>query len=214
MLTQQKPVKVLVGDEQALIRAGIRHVLEATPNIAAISEAWDADSVYKMAREHEPDLIILDISISQGYGVTVLPLLKRDLPHAKVLIISRYNTPEYVQESLKNEVHGYVLKSCGIADVKTAIRDVLDGKKYFCSDLNDSPLLKSGAAHCCITLRERQVLSMVVSGKTNKQIAVALGISPRTVETHRGSVVRKLGVNSVAELTRYAIENGLSPIKS
>lgn len=202
---------VLLADELALMRAGLRQMLSKSLSVSQFYEAGDADSLYRLSLEARPDMIVMDISISKGYGVNVLPIIRRELPDSDVLIVSQYNTPEYVQESFRSGVKGYLLKSESEEVFGRAVEAISRGETYFSERLEEAPCHAALGALCCITIREREVLTLVISGKSNKQIALDLGISPRTVETHRSSVVRKLGVTSVAELTRYALENGLNP---
>jgi len=199
---------VLVVDDHAVVRAGVRHILEATPNVVVVAEASDAASAVTLARQHKPDLIMLDVSMPGGSGISALPAIRHDVPEARVLMLSVHDDREYLDESVRAGAHGYLLKDTAATDLRSAVSALLSGQGYFSPGLRDTPATKSEPA-TRITSREREVLSHVAAGKTNKQIAGVLGISPRTVETHRESLMRKLGISSVAGLTRYAIEHDI-----
>ena len=209
--TGMNSVSVLVADDHSVVRAGVRHVLEATPNVTIVAEASDAAAALQLARTHTPDIVVLDVSMPGGSGLSVLPALRRDVPNARIIVLSVHDDPEYIDESMRAGAHGYLLKETAANDLRPAVTAVLAGRHYFSSALTDRVARKpADASGTRITARERQVLVRVARGETSKQIAGELGISPRTVETHRESIARKLGVSSVAALTRYAIENGLS----
>ena len=217
--------RVLVADDHAVVRTGLRHILEAMPGITVVAEAGDAESALRLAREHVPDVVVLDVSMPGPSGLSVLRSIRRDVPSARVLVLSMYDDAEYVDEGVRAGAHGYVLKDTATTELRAAVAAVLAGERYFGSGLvgraatpresasDSSPDSASAepAPHMVpLTAREQQVLVRVAAGLTSKQIAAELGVSPRTVETHRESVARKLGISSVAGLTRYVIEHGLS----
>lgn len=209
-------VSVLVVDDHAVVRAGVRHILEATPGITVIAEASNAAAAVALAREHTPDLVMLDVSMPGGSGITALPAIRRDVPNARVLMLSVHDDREYLAESIRAGAHGYLLKDTAATELRSAVETLLQGRTYFSPALGrptpgdpDAPPQAEPPPR--ITAREREVLMHVAAGRTSKQIAAELGISPRTVETHRESLTRKLGIASVAGLTRYAIEHGILP---
>ena len=208
-MTEIPTTRVLVADDHAVVRTGLRHILEATPGITVVAEAGDAESALRLAREHRPDVVVLDVSMPGPSGISVIPAIRRDVPDARVLVLSMYDDPEYVDESRRAGAHGYVLKDTATVELRAAVAAVLAGDRYFFTP----PVPRAEAAvpdaPPPLTAREQQVLVRVAAGSTSKQIAAALGVSPRTVETHRESIARKLGISSVAGLTRYVIEHGL-----
>jgi DNA-binding NarL/FixJ family response regulator len=205
---------VLVADDHAVVRTGLRHILEAMPGVTVVAEAADAESALRLAREHVPDVVVLDVSMPGPSGLSVLPALRRDVPTARILVLSMYDDAEYVDESVRAGAHGYVLKDTATVELRAAVSAVLAGERYFGTGLvGRAPALPEPASpepapH--LTAREQQVLVRVAAGHTSKQIAAELGVSPRTVETHRESIARKLGISSVAGLTRYVIEHALT----
>ena len=213
-MTEIPTARVLVADDHAVVRTGLRHILEAMPGITVVAEAADAESALRLAREHVPDVVVLDVSMPGPSGLSVLPALRRDVPSARVLVLSMYDDAEYVDESVRAGAHGYVLKDTATVELRAAVAAVLRGERYFGTGLTGrspaprEPASPESAPH--LTAREQQVLVRVAAGHTSKQIAAELGVSPRTVDTHRESVARKLGISSVAGLTRYVIEHGLT----
>ncbi|MDQ2889936.1 MAG: response regulator transcription factor [Gemmatimonadota bacterium] len=201
-------ITVLVADDHAVVRAGIRHILESMPGVSVVAEATDGPSALHIAREHRPDVVILDVSMPGGSGLSVLAELRRELPDTRIIMLSMHDDPEYVAESVRAGTNGYLLKDSAATDLRTAVRAVVSGQSFFSPQL-DRAHVKAIERRFPITRRERQVLVRVAAGSTNKEIAADLGISHRTVETHRESITRKLGISSVAGQTRYVIEHDL-----
>ncbi len=211
-------IRVLVADDHAVVREGISHVLSATPDIEVVADTGDPAEVVPLAIEHRPDVVVLDISMPGESGLRVAARLSADAPSARVLILSMHDHTEYVLEAVRAGAQGYVLKNAGPAELREAIRSVHRGDGFFSPAV--AGRLGAGlrgevegddrrAAVHRLTEREREVLRLIAAGRTNKQIAAELGISPRTVETHRQSLMRKLQLHTVAELTRLALESGL-----
>lgn len=212
-------IRVLVADDHAIVRSGIRHVLEGEPGFSVVGEASNGAEAIALAAELLPDVAVLDISMPGVSGLQAATELLRQCPATRVLILSMHDNTEYVLESLKAGVHGYLLKDSAAAELGAAIRAVCRGESYFSpqvarhlgamvrGELGATP----GGALAPLTGRERQVLVGVAGGRTNKEIAQELGISHRTVESHRESLMRKLGVYTVAGLTKIALEEGLIP---
>ena len=217
-----REITVLVADDHAVVRAGIRHILESMPGVAVIAEANDGPSALKLAREQRPDVIILDVSMPGGSGLGVLAQLRQELQDTRILMLSMHDDAEYIAESVRAGTHGYLLKDSAATDLRAAVTAVMAGETFFSPELSQRRVAESIAGHVAghvaqiaeatspITRRERQVLVRVAAGGTNKEIAADLGISHRTVETHRESIARKLGISSVAGQTRYVIEHHLT----
>jgi DNA-binding NarL/FixJ family response regulator len=214
-----EPIRVLVADDHAIVRTGIRHVLEGEPGFEVVAEASTGTEAVALALALRPDVAVLDISMPGLTGIQAAAELRRGSPETRVLILSMHDNTEYVLESLRAGVHGYLLKDGAAAELGDAIRAVCRGESFF-----SPPVayrlgavvrgeVSGGAAEVLaqLTARERQVLVGVARGQTNKQMAQELGISHRTVESHRESLMRKLGVYTVAGLTRIALEERLLP---
>ena len=210
-------IRVLVADDHAIVRTGIRHVLEREPGFIVVAEASTGAEALQLASDLRPDVAVLDISMPGDSGLRVAAELRQRFPETHVLILSMHDNTEYVLESLRAGAHGYLLKNTAATELRDAIRAVRQGESFFSPPIagrlsavvrGDSGGAAAGALGQ-LTPRERQVLIGVAKGHTNREIAVQLGISHRTVETHRESLMRKLGVRTVAGLTRLALEAGL-----
>jgi len=210
-------IRVLVADDHAIVRTGIRHVLETEPGFVVVGEASTGTEALALALELRPDVAVLDISMPGVSGLQAAAELRRRVPETRVLILSMHDNTEYVLESLRAGVHGYLLKDSAAAELGQAIRAVCRGESFF-----SPPVARhlgavvrgeigGGRAGTLaqLTMREQQVLVGVAEGRTNKEIAQELGISHRTVESHRESLMRKLDVYTVAGLTKVALEAGL-----
>jgi DNA-binding NarL/FixJ family response regulator len=215
----ETPIRVLVADDHAIVRTGIRHVLEGEPGFEVVAEASTGTEAVALALALRPDVAVLDISMPGLTGIQAAAELRRGSPETRVLILSMHDNTEYVLESLRAGVHGYLLKDGAAAELGDAIRAVCRGESFFSPPVayRLGAVVRGevggGAAEVLaqLTARERQVLVGVARGQTNKQMAQELGISHRTVESHRESLMRKLGVYTVAGLTRIALEERLLP---
>jgi DNA-binding NarL/FixJ family response regulator len=210
-------IRVLVADDHAIVRTGIRHVLETAPGFTVVGEASNGTEALALALELRPDVAVLDISMPGVSGLQIAAELRRRLPDTRILVLSMHDNTEYVLESLRAGVHGYLLKDSAAAELGAAIRAVCRGESFFSppvarqlgavvrGEITRAP----AGALAQLTARERQVLVGVARGQTNKEMAQELGISHRTVESHRESLMRKLEVYTVAGLTKIALEEGL-----
>ena len=212
-----KPIRVLVADDHMIVRAGIRHVVESEPGFEVVGEAESGAEALSLASRLLPDVVVLDISMPDQSGLEVAARLRGSAGPPRVLILSMHDNPEYVLESVRAGAHGYLLKDTAATELRNAIRAVCRGESYFsppvASRLSAAVREEHDSSQALdqLTSRELEVLRGIVQGQTNKEIAGELGISHRTVETHRESLMRKLKIRSVAELTRFAIETGIIP---
>lgn len=211
-------VRVLVADDHAMVREGIRSVLERETGFEVVGEATNGTEVVPLAERLQPDVAVLDISMPGESGLVAAARLRMALPDVRVLILSMYDNCEYVLESVRAGAHGYLLKDGAAQELATAIRAVLAGDAYFSSAVaarlteavrGDLSREQGRASLQALTGREREVLQGIARGLTNKEIAAELGISHRTVETHRESLMRKLNIRTVAGLTKFALEFGI-----
>ena len=214
----EDPIRVLVADDHAIVRTGIRHVLEGEPGFCVVGEASTGAEALALALDLRPDVAVLDISMPGDSGLRITAELRRECPGTRVLILSMHDNTEYVLESVRAGAHGYLLKDTAATELRGAIRAVWNGESYFSPPVasrltavvRGGPAPESPAALLArLSSREREVLEHVANGRTNKEIAGELGISHRTVETHRESLMRKLQLRTVADLTRFAIETGV-----
>lgn len=211
-------VRVAVVDDHAIVRAGLRMVLDADPEIEVVGEAGTAATALDLVRERQPDVVLIDINLPDESGLRVVEAIRRGQPSVRLLMLSVYDDPEIVRESIRLGAHGYLRKDTTPADLRAAIRAVHGGDAYFsptvartlAEALREQPMKETDPLER-LTERERDVLVRVARGLANKEIAVELGISVRTVESHRDSLMRKTGLRNVAALTRLALEAGLLP---
>ena len=212
-------IRVLVADDHTVVREGIRHVLEGEPGFEVVAEASNGAEVLALAERHRPDVAVLDISMPGESGIQVAARLRRSLPETRILILSMYDNAEYVMESVRAGAHGYILKDTAATELRRAIRAVQNGEAFLSPPVagrltaavrGELEREQRTSDFASLTAREREVLAGIAHGRTNKEIAASLGISHRTVETHRESLMRKLRIHTVAGLTRFALEAGLA----
>jgi DNA-binding NarL/FixJ family response regulator len=211
-----KPIRVLVADDHTIVRTGIRHVLEGEPGFEVVGEASDGKEAFRLTAELHPDVVVLDISMPGESGLQVAARLSAVSSPPRVLILSMHDNAEYVIESVRAGAHGYLLKDTAATELRTAIRAVCRGESYFSPPVATRLSAAVRGEHETrpasveqLTGREREVLGGIARGRTNKEIAAELGISYRTVETHRESLMKKLQIRTVAELTRFALAAGM-----
>ena len=207
-------IRVLVADDHGVVREGIRHVLEREPGFVVVAAAGTASEAIRLAVAYTPDVAVVDISMPGGSGLDAVGRIRESLPDTRVLMLSMHDNPEYLRESVRAGAHGYLLKDSAGTELRAAVRTVHAGGEYF----SDALLTRAdaGAAGTAVDSRltvlsgrEREVLAGIAHGRTNKEIAAELGISHRTVETHRESLMRKLDIRTVAGLTKLALEEGI-----
>lgn len=212
-------IRVIIADDHAVVRQGIRHVLEEIPGLEVVAEAGDGDQVQELMKKHPPDLLVLDISMPNKTGLEVAKELRADGSEVGILILSMHENPEYVLEAVRAGADGYILKDVGPAELREAVETVFEGKEYFTERVTHQLSValreelekeRQRSKLDQLTGREREVLLRVARGRTNREIAEEFGISPRTVETHRERVMAKLRIRTVAGLTRFVVENALS----
>ena len=207
-------IRVLVVDDHAVVRAGLRRVLDAESDIETVGEAANADRAVFEAIEHKPDVVLMDVMMPGKSGIEGMPALMQAVPDTKVLILSMQDDPRYVQEAFDAGASGYVLKEAADTEVVAAVRAVAGGERYVHPALG-ARLVEAAAAERKraevdpLSEREREVLRLLALGHTNQEIAKMLYISVRTAETHRAHIMQKLGLSSRAELVRYALSEGL-----
>ena len=211
-----KRVSVLIVDDHAVVREGLKLVLEKHDDLEAIGEAGSVDEAVEKAAHLRPDLVLLDLAMPGKPGLQAMPGLLRADPEVKVLILSMEDDPRYVREAFAAGARGYLLKEAVANEVVGAIREVASGGRYVHPELgarlieSEPPPDEQGDDP--LSEREREVLTLLALGHTNHEIAKQLFISVRTAEAHRAHILKKLGLASRAELVRYAIANGLHQI--
>ncbi len=214
-------IKILLADDHAIVRDGLRRSLQQEEDMEVIGQAKDGLSTIQMSRELSPDIVLMDISMPDINGMDTCREITRDFPHIKVIGLSMHSAKRFVSEMFKAGASGYLPKNCEFTELVTAIRTVMSGKTYLSPSIADVVVdnfvrvsaEEKNSVFFTLTKRERQVLQLMAEGKTTKQIGQSLHISPKTVEAHRLRVMEKLNINNVAQLTKYAIQEGLTTIE-
>jgi DNA-binding NarL/FixJ family response regulator len=214
--------KVLIADDHQIVRQGLRTLLEKEPDLRVVAEAEDGRSTVRLARETQPEVIIMDVAMPDLNGIEATRQIISELPKAKVIALSMYADRRFVVNMLKAGASGYLLKDCAFEELTRAIRAVLAHKTYLSPGVSDivvKDYMTGGSAletsvFSVLTPREREVLQLMSEGKSTNQIADSLHVSVKTIETHRQQVMHKLKMHSVAELTKYAIREGLTTLET
>ena len=207
-------IRVVVVDDHAVVRSGIKLLLDSHEDIEVVGEAGNAKDAIFRVREQTPDVILLDLVMPGEGGIEVLPKLLKEAPDAKVLVLSMEDDPSYVREAFAAGASGYVMKEAADEEVVAAIRDIASGGSYVHPTLGARMVAADAADRAAaeadpLSDREREILRLLALGHTNQEIAKMLFISVRTAETHRAHIMQKLRLSTRAELVRHALAQGL-----
>ena len=207
-------IKILIADDHAIVRQGLKQTVAEEPDMTVAGEAQNAQETLKLAREQEWDVIVLDITMPGRSGLDLLIELKREHPNLPVLILSMHSEEQFAVRALKARASGYITKQSAPKELVKAIRKVYRGGKYVSPSLAESLAFELGddagkVAHEKLSEREYQILRMIATGKTPKEIASELNLSEKTVATYRMRLLEKMNMKRNAELIRYALENRL-----
>ena len=213
------PVRIVIADDHRIVREGLRHLLEKRTDFKVVAEAADGESAVRLARELSPDVVIVDISMPGLNGVEATRRIVAERPGVKVLALSMHSDRRFVIETLKAGASGYLLKDSAIDDVVRAIEVVMARGAFLSPAITDMVVRDylaqaddGNAAFSVLTAREREVLQLMAEGASTKEIAGRLTVSVKTVESYRQQIMEKLDLHSVAELTKYAIREGLTSL--
>lgn len=209
-----KPIRVILADDHAVVRQGIRRVLDEDGGFEIVAEAGDLDSVHRYVRGHHPDVLVLDLNMPGGPVIRDIPKLREEAPETEIVVLTMESEPIYAREALSNGARGYVLKDAAEDELVTAIREAATGESY----LNPRLAARVAAAPPPgppggLSEREAEVLRLVALGFTNVEIASQLFLSIRTVETHRSHIQQKLRLRTRSDLVQYALDHGLVEAK-
>ena len=208
--------RVLLADDHALVRAGIRALLEKTPSVEVVGEAGTGREALELVRSKLPNIVLMDIAMTELGGLEALPRITKDFPSVKVIILSAHASEEYVIRALREGASGYMLKDSATSELELAINSVFHGKIYLSPSISrpviDDYLQRVSGAFSPLeqlTSRQREILQSIAEGKNAKEIAAGLDISIKTVESHRLQLMDRLNIHDIPGLVRYAIRNGL-----
>ncbi len=214
-------IKVLLADDHKIVREGLRSLLEKEERISVLALADNGRMAVRLAKETQPDVVVMDIAMPDMNGIEATRRLVSENPEMKVLALSMHSARRLVVEALTAGAKGYLLKDCAAEELVRAIRTVAAGKVYLSPDVADqivkdyvkNPPETSPSTLNLLSAREKEVLQLISEGKNTKEIAFTLHVSIKTVESHRQQIMKKLNLQSVAGLTRYAIREGLTPLE-
>ena len=211
----KKPIRVLIADDHAIVRQGLRQILSDTPDLTVAGEAENGVQAVQMVRSGDWDVVLMDVSMPDRNGIDALKIIKKEFPRLPVLILSMYPEEQYAIRALKAGAAGYLTKQSAPELLVTAIRQVASGKKYVSPSLAEELANAIGddserPPHEKLSDREYQTLCMIASGKTPAEIAEALNLSVKTVSVYRARLLEKMNLRNNAELTHYGLKHGLA----
>lgn len=210
-----KPTRVLLADDHALVRAGIRALIDTTDGVEVVAEAGHGTEALRQIEKSLPDVVLLDITMPGMSGFEVLTQISMRFPDVRVIILTMHEAREYAIQALRAGAAGFIPKSAAAAELKQAIETVMQGKTYVSKETAQRSLPQIDETQELLqklTARQRQILVMIAEGQSTKQIARNLNISVKTVETHRAQLTERLNIHDVAGLVRFAIRTGLVKI--
>jgi len=216
-------IRILIADDHQIVRQGLRTLLEKEPDMAVVAEADDGRATVRLVREKSPEVVIMDVAMPDLNGIEATRQIVAEFPKIKVIALSMYADQRFVLNMLKAGASGYLLKDCAFEELIRAIRLVMAHKTYLSPGVTDIVVKDYTAGgnnssqpsvFSVLSPREREVLQLMAEGRTTSQIAGLLHVSVKTVETHRQQIMHKLKIHSLAELTKYAIREGLTSLEA
>jgi len=213
-------IKIILADDHQIVRQGLRSLLAGEPDMEVVGEADNGHETVKLVEQLDPDVVIMDISMPDLNGIEATRRLLAECTGVKVIALSMHSDSLFVLNMLRSGASGYLLKDCALEELVEAIRTVMRSQTYISPGVSDlliqdiacSCAAEPSSAYSILTPREREVLQLLAEGQGTSQIAAHLGVSNKTIEAHRKQIMNKLGLNSVAELTTYAIRQGLASL--
>ncbi|KPJ74226.1 MAG: LuxR family transcriptional regulator [Deltaproteobacteria bacterium SG8_13] len=213
--------RIVLADDHKIIRDGLKALLEKEREMEIVAEAENGRQALQLVRKHNPDIVIMDISMPDLNGIDATRQITSEQPSVKVIALSMHSQRQFVDGMLRAGVSAYLLKDTAFEELVKAVRIVLSGKKYLSPDVTDivfqdyrqPPVFDAAEQTAELTQREREVLQLIAEGRATKEIASRLHISVKTVETHRKHIMEKLDLHTVAELTKYAIREGITSLE-
>ncbi len=218
-VTMTKSIRVLIADDHALVRAGIRALVERIKGVIVVAEAGKGSEALQLINEMQPNLILLDITMPDGNGFDVLDHVAKKFPAIRVIVLTVHEAGEYAIRALREGAAGFLPKSAASTELEQAIQTVMNGDVYISPETSRKTIIEYGKGVskrdllATLSPRQREVLQLIAEGRTTKQIGQLLDISVKTVETHRAQLMERLNIHDVAGLVRYAIIVGLIEVE-
>jgi two-component system response regulator NreC len=214
-------IRIVLADDHAILRDGLRQAFQQEEGMEIIGEASDGRSAVERARELRPDIVVMDINMPNLNGIEATRVIQREAPGVRVIALSMHSAKPCVKEIYRAGASAYLVKNCGFDELARAVRTVAGGETYVSPSISDvvvGDFMRAEekivpTAFSLLTAREREIVQLLAEGGTIKQIALQLHISPKTVETHRLRIMNKLQIDTVAQLTKYAIQEGLTSVE-
>ena len=203
------PTRIVIVDDHPMVAEGIQSILESYDDVEVIATLSTGQQIIDNVETLQPDVILLDLNMPGIGGLSTTEIILERRPETRILILSMHDSPEYINSALSHGAVGYVLKDVPTEEIKRAIDAVMAGRRYLCTGAQGSLAPREGGLREQLTNREQTILLQVAQGRSNREVALDLDISIRTVETHRKNIKSKLGISSTAGLTRYAMEHGM-----
>ena len=203
------PTRIVIVDDHPMVAEGIQSILESYDDVQVIATLSTGQQIIDNVETLRPDVILLDLNMPGIGGLSTTEIILERRPETRILILSMHDSPEYISSALSHGSVGYVLKDVPTEEIKRAIDAVMAGRRYLCTGAQGSLAPREGGLREQLTNREQTILLQVAQGRSNREVALDLDISIRTVETHRKNIKSKLGISSTAGLTRYAMEHGM-----
>ena len=219
-MDKQAQVNIIIADDHKIIRDGLRALIEKHSNLKLVAEAGDGYSSIELSRQHNPDVVIMDVNMPNLNGMEATKQIVAQFPDTKIIALSMHSDRRFVIEMLRAGASGYMLKDCAFEEMVRAINEVLTGRIYLSpaiasvvvDDYINQLDKRNDTAITILTDREREVLQLLAEGNSTKEIAFKVNISVKTVETHRKKIMDKLDIHTIAELTKFAIREGLTSL--
>lgn len=203
-------VRMVLADDHELVRAGLRLLFSQMEGLQVVGEASGGHELLQVVDRLQPDLVVTDLSMPDGDGLVAIDAIKRRWPDIKLIAISMYDTPDFVRRALRGGANGYVLKGAPPFELEHAVRAVMRGSSYFSPQVAQRLVQASEPApQDALTHRQLEILKLLASGRSAKEIAFTLGLSPKTVDVHRAALMTRLQIGDLASLTLYAVRHGL-----
>ena len=209
-------IKIVLVDDHKLLRDGLRNIIEQKSNMHIIGEASDGREAIKICLKLQPDVVVMDVAMPGLNGIEAAKQIHKTQPEIKIIGLSMHSGKQFIQGMFKAGAFGYLLKDGDSDELITAISTVFENKRYLSKDINQDflMLLKKGEIleKAALSSREKEVLQLIAEGKTSKEIGVVLFLSPKTIDVHRNNIMKKIDLHTIPELTKYAIQKGLTTL--
>ncbi|OHB72993.1 MAG: DNA-binding response regulator [Planctomycetes bacterium RBG_16_55_9] len=211
-------IRIVLADDHAIVRYGLSKSIQQEEGMEVVGQARNGLGAIDLVKELSPDVVVMDISMPDINGMDATREIVRDFPEVKIVALSMHSAKRFVREMFKAGASGYLLKDCEFDELAMAIRTVMTGRSYLSPEITDvvvdeyvqGPAEEKDSVFTALTKRERQVLQLLAEGQTTKQVGMKLNISPKTVEAHRLRIMGKIDIDNIAQLTKYAIQEGLT----